>query len=89
MAKHDEATSGIVPCQSLRTKMLYISEALGVRYMERTLPTESYWCSRTMTATGLDDHPVEPDECHNRRRCYQARTEAILDQARSFEVNEP
>lgn len=81
-----EHTEGPVPCRSLRTKMLYISEALGYQYLQRTLPTEPYWCAQTQNATGLDDQPVEPDDCRHHRACYQAWDGPILDQARSFEV---
>lgn len=64
-------------CRHLRTKMFYISEALGLRYMEQTMPTESYWCMKTMTATGPDDQPVEPDECGRDRRCREERMESL------------
>lgn len=68
-------------CRHLRTKMFYISEALGLRYMEKTMPSESYWCMKTMTATGPDDQPVEPDECGRGRRCREERLESL-----AFEV---
>ncbi|MFM7204190.1 MAG: hypothetical protein ACKO6N_25700 [Myxococcota bacterium] len=73
-----------IPCRHLRTKMFYISDALGLRYLERTLPAESYWCLHTMTPTGLDDRPAEPDCCDARRPCYEPVSASLL----AFDVSE-
>jgi len=66
-----------IPCACLRTKMFYIHEASGIRYLQETIATESYWCTHRMAAVGPDDRPAEPNECLSGRACYMPMASAI------------
>lgn len=63
------------PCRHLRTKAVYVSDEQGREYLERTIPSESYWCVKTMRPVGPDDEPAEPDDCGRNRPCYQPLAE--------------
>jgi hypothetical protein len=67
--------SPLPPCRHLRTKAMYIpAEA------EHALDAEAdgsanaaFWCNRTQTCLGLDEHLAEPAACQPGRSCYEPR----------------
>jgi hypothetical protein len=64
------------PCQCLRTKNPYGTTPHDA---ESWLPgvgtSSSYWCLRTMSPAGPDDHYVHLARCLPGRSCYQAPEE--------------
>ena len=60
-------------CKHLRTKKLFIPEAAPDALAEPAGPEAEpfYWCNRTLTGIGVDDHPVNLRLCTCGRRCFE------------------
>ena len=61
-------------CKHLRTKAMYVGatpeEALADKQGE-FVTSRHFWCNRTQTAIGPDDHSVHKDNCNSSRRCCE------------------
>jgi hypothetical protein len=61
-------------CKHLRTKKMFIPVPAATELREREQPSEGTspcWCNRTLTETGPDDRPVNPDICRLDRECFE------------------
>jgi len=61
------------PCKNLRTKKMFIPHPeLGAETpsIEPAGGSSHFWCNRTLTEVGPDDHPVHPDCCKPGRKCF-------------------
>lgn len=65
------------PCANLRTKLWHMNKEAGLNYLKETIPSEPYWCVKTMRPTGPDGSVALPDTCDNGRRCYKKRADSV------------
>ena len=66
----------VQPCQCLRTKNPYGTTAQNYETWDQGIATaSSYWCLKTMTVAGPDEHYVHLARCVPGRRCYEAPEE--------------
>jgi hypothetical protein len=64
------------PCQCLRTKNPYGTTPVDAEsWLPGVHTTSSYWCLRTMSPAGPDDHYVHIARCVPGRSCYEAAEE--------------
>ena len=65
-------TTNTHPCQCLRTKNPYGTTPQDPdSWLPAFHASSSYWCLRTMSPAGPDDHFVHLSRCVPGRRCYK------------------
>jgi len=61
-----------IRCKSLRSKSSYGAfEASDEEILELTGSTSTYWCLKTMSKAGPDDHLVHRSACQDGRFCWE------------------
>jgi hypothetical protein len=61
-----------IRCKSLRSKSSYGAfEESGDEILELTGSTATYWCLKTMSKAGPDNHFVHRSACHEGRDCWE------------------
>ena len=81
-----------VACRWLRTRSAYGRSADEATWESGDSPLESYWCLRTMEATGPDDGLVHAHACRPGRICFEARptvAAVVLAAGRSVRLGRP
>jgi len=62
-----------IGCKSLRSKSSYgASGDYDEEMIELTGSTTTYWCLKTMSKAGPDDHFVHRSVCRSGRSCWEA-----------------
>ena len=65
-----------LPCQCLRTKNPYGTTPDNPEiWLAGIAESSSYWCIRTMSPAGPDDHYVHLARCVPGRKCYEVAEE--------------
>jgi hypothetical protein len=63
-------------CRCLRSKSSYSSLGEYREDLEAIMGTTStFWCLKTMSKAGPDEHYVHASKCHEGRRCWEAAEE--------------
>jgi len=61
-----------IACKSLRRKSSYGAfNDSDQEILELTGSTATYWCLKTMSKAGPDDHLVHRSSCHDGRVCWE------------------
>jgi len=61
-----------IRCKSLRSKASYGAfEDSGEEILELTGSTATYWCLKTMSKAGPDNHLVHRSACQEGRICWE------------------
>jgi hypothetical protein len=62
-----------ITCKSLRSKSSYgVFDDSDQEILELTGSTATYWCLKTMSKAGPDDHLVHRASCRDGRVCWEA-----------------